>query len=93
MSENWSTHCGAEDFQIHKLAFKIIHSSMKLLPTWKTILKELDKAVTLIPQDVAHCWNSTFNLLRYVQNHQKAIDKMNQCCDLGLRKFELDNEE
>lgn len=79
--------------KLHKLAFKIINSSTKLLPAWKEILKELDEVVTLLPRDVAHRWNSTFDLLRYALSHRKAIDTMNQHRDLELRKFELKNEE
>lgn len=54
---------------------------------------ESKKAVTLMPRDVATRWNSTFNLLSYALDHRKAVDTVTQRRDLGLRKFELGEEE
>ena len=46
-----------------------------------------------MPRDVATRWNSTFDLLEYALKHRKAVDLLTQRCELGLRKFELcDNE-
>ena len=46
-----------------------------------------------MPRDVATRWNSTFDLLEYALKHRKAVDLLMQRRELGLRKFELcDNE-
>jgi len=54
---------------------------------------ELKQTVTIMPWDVATHWNSTFNLLEYALNHQKAVDTIIQWQDLGLRKYKLGNHE
>ena len=46
-----------------------------------------------MPRDVATRWNSTFNLLEYALKHRKAVDLLTQRCELGLRKFELSDNE
>ena len=46
-----------------------------------------------MPRDIATRWNSTFDLLEFALKHCKAVDLLTQQCELGLRKFELcDNE-
>jgi len=46
-----------------------------------------------MPRDVSTHWNSTFDMLDYALVHREAIDTVTQCHDLGLRKFELaDND-
>jgi hypothetical protein len=51
--------------QLRKLAFKIIHSTTKLLPAWRDYLKELKLADRLMPRDVSTRWNSTFDMLNF----------------------------
>ena len=46
-----------------------------------------------MPRDVATRWNSTFNLLEYALKHRRAVDLLTQRRDLGLRKFELSDNE
>jgi hypothetical protein len=46
-----------------------------------------------MPQDITTQWNSTFDLLEYALNHGKAIEMVIQCKQLGLRKYELGDEE
>ncbi|KAG2339804.1 hypothetical protein BDR05DRAFT_891090, partial [Suillus weaverae] len=55
--------------QLHKLAFKIIHSTTIILPVWQGILKDLLQAQSLMPWDVAIQWNSMFNMLDYALAH------------------------
>jgi hypothetical protein len=50
-------------------------------------------AATLMPRDVATRWNSTYDMLKYALEHRKALDVVTQRRDLGLRKFELTDEE
>ncbi|KIJ16144.1 hypothetical protein PAXINDRAFT_75969, partial [Paxillus involutus ATCC 200175] len=78
---------------IRKLAFKLIHSTTKLLPAWQKTLLEMTLKVTNMPRDVSTRWNSTFDMLEYALNHRKAVDSVTQDRALGLRKFELDDSE
>ncbi|KAG2120469.1 uncharacterized protein F5147DRAFT_563274, partial [Suillus discolor] len=78
---------------LHKLGFKIIHSTMKLLPAWHGILEALKMKVTTLPQDVSTHWNSTFDMVEYALRHQEAIDAVNQRRDLGLQQLELTDQE
>lgn len=78
---------------MRKVAFKLIHSTTILLPAWHEALRSLDMPVTLMPRDVATRWNSTFDMLKYALEHRKAVDVVTQRRDLGLRKFELTDEE
>lgn len=49
--------------------------------------------ITLISCDVSTHWNSTFDMLQYAFNHQKAVDTITQSRELGLRKFKLADHE
>ncbi|KAG2742800.1 hypothetical protein P692DRAFT_201679365, partial [Suillus brevipes Sb2] len=62
--------------KLHKLAFKVIHSTTKLLPAWHSILQDLCIPVTNIPHDVATRWNSTYDMLEYASRHRKAVDTL-----------------
>ncbi|KAI6098562.1 hypothetical protein F5141DRAFT_1010720, partial [Pisolithus sp. B1] len=57
-----------------KLAFKIIHSTMILLPTWHATCKETRKKVKQIPCDVLTHWNSTFNMINFILEYQEPVD-------------------
>jgi len=56
-------------------------------------MEELKQTVTNLPCDVATCWNSTYDMLDYVLSHQQAVDTMTQCREMGLRAFELTDDE
>ncbi|KAK0484256.1 hypothetical protein EDD18DRAFT_1083995, partial [Armillaria luteobubalina] len=60
---------------VHKLTFKIIHSSTILLK-WKIIVTELKLAEKILPQDVSTCWNSTFDMLNMALGYKMAIKEM-----------------
>ena len=45
--------------------------------------------VTVMPHDVATCWNSTFDMVKYALEHRQAINLITQGRNLGLWKFEL----
>jgi len=79
--------------QLQKVAFKLIHSTTILLPAWHEALCLSNMSATLMPQDVATRWNSTFDMLKYALEHHKALDIITQQWDLGLRKFELTDKE
>ncbi|KAG1887418.1 uncharacterized protein F5891DRAFT_967254, partial [Suillus fuscotomentosus] len=78
---------------LRRLAYKVIHSTTIVLPVWHKILEDLQVPITLMPCNVSTCWNSTFDMLDYAIEHQEAVDIVTQRRDLGLRKFELNDEE
>lgn len=78
---------------MRKVAVKLIHSTTILLPAWHEALRSSNMPVTLMPRDVATRWNSTFDMLKYALEHRKAVDVVTQRRDLGLRQFELTDEE
>lgn len=80
-------------FQIRKLSFAIINSSTILLPAWKRVLKELKLEERQLPRDVRTRWNSTYQMLSMAIKYRAAVDKMTGSRDLGLRKYELSEEE
>ena len=46
-----------------------------------------------MPRDVATRWNSTFDMLDYTLEHREAVDTVMQQRDLGLQKYELEDNE
>lgn len=46
-----------------------------------------------MPRDVATRWNSTYDLLAFALEYRTAIDDIAGARDLGLRKYELKEEE
>ena len=79
--------------QVRKLAFKTINSTTLLLPAWARCLEELDLEFKLIPRDVTTRWNSTYDMLRFVLDHRKAVDDYTGDRRNDLRQFELTAEE
>ncbi|KAG1812698.1 hypothetical protein EV424DRAFT_1326917 [Suillus variegatus] len=79
--------------KLRRLAYKVIHSTTIVLPVWHKILEDLQAPITLMPRDVSTRWNSTFDMLDYAIEHREAVDIVTQRRDLGLRKFELNDEE
>ncbi|KIM61423.1 hypothetical protein SCLCIDRAFT_122082, partial [Scleroderma citrinum Foug A] len=78
---------------LRKLAYKIVNSSTIILPAWKEMLINLCKTISLMPQYVATQWNSTLDLLEYALKHQEVVDLITQRRELGLRTFELTDNE
>ncbi|KAG0702689.1 hypothetical protein DFH29DRAFT_804597, partial [Suillus ampliporus] len=78
---------------LRKLTFKILHSTMILLPEWKSILEDLGLSMRIMPHNVSTHWNSTYDILNFSLNHQKAIDAMMDKRRLGLGKYELTPHE
>ncbi|KAI6125605.1 hypothetical protein EDD16DRAFT_1474107, partial [Pisolithus croceorrhizus] len=76
-----------------KLAFKIIHFTTILLPTWHATCKETRKKVKQIPHDVLTCWNSTFNMIDFILEYQEPVDAITDKQCLGLATYALDEHE
>ncbi|PBK70789.1 hypothetical protein ARMSODRAFT_849654, partial [Armillaria solidipes] len=75
--EKWQAEtCSVQMALIHKLSFKIIHSSTILLPEWKKIVTELKLAQKMLPHDVSTCWNSMFDMLDAVLAYKSAIKEL-----------------
>jgi hypothetical protein len=79
--------------QLCKLVYSILHSTTIILPRWYDILEKLKIGCQIMPRDVATWWNSTFNMLAFAREYQKAIDAI--CGDkaMGLRRYELSEAE
>ncbi|KAI0696127.1 hypothetical protein C8T65DRAFT_583657, partial [Cerioporus squamosus] len=79
--------------KIRTVAFKIIHSSTKLLPRWKTLCAELKMDEKLLPRDVRTRWNSTFDMVDVALKYRKVVDEF--CANKlnGLREYELTAHE
>ncbi|TFY82867.1 hypothetical protein EWM64_g1152 [Hericium alpestre] len=59
--------------KLRKLAYKMIHSTTKILPAWRAIVVEKNLADRLMPRDVSTRWNSTYNMLVFVVDYQHVI--------------------
>ena len=79
--------------QLRKLSFKLIHSTTILGPAWKQTLADLKLRYRLMLRDVATHWNSTFDMLDFAVEYQKAIDQMTSDKKNDLRQFELDDND
>lgn len=79
--------------QIRALSFKIIHSTTRLLPVWKTTCERVGLPERLLPRDVRTRWNSTYEMLDAALKYKKAIDKMCGEKQNKLRELELTSEE
>jgi hypothetical protein len=87
------TYANGSGPQLRKLAFKILHSTTKLLPAWRSHLKDLKMRNRIMPRDVATRWNSTFDMLEFALEYRKALDAISGDRDMDLRQFELDEFE
>ena len=79
--------------QLHKLAFKIFHSTTIVLPAWREICCDLELEPCLIPHDVSTRWNSCYDMVDVGIDYWEAVDGITQHRDLGLRTFKLSNHE
>lgn len=71
----------------------MIHLTTLVLPAWRDILNNLRMKITCMLRDIATQWNSLFDLLEYALKHRKAIDLVTQRRELGMRDFELSDNE
>ena len=79
--------------QLQKLSYAIIHSTTLLLPTWFSTLKDMKLDERTMPRDVSTRWNSTYDMLKFAIDYRKAIDRLTMDKNLGLRQYELSDEE
>jgi hypothetical protein len=64
-----------------------------LLPAWKDLLGGLKMSIRNIPRDVATRWNSTFDMLDFALEYQKAIKSMVSDPDHGLSQYAMSAQE
>jgi hypothetical protein len=79
--------------QLRKMAFTIKNSTTIILPEWYRILEELALKERIMPRDVSTRWNSTFDMLDFAIEYQRAIDAISGDRDMKLRKFEMGKDE
>lgn len=63
------------------------------LPAWNKTLEELKLERRVLPRDVRTRWNSTFRLLKVALEYKEAVDRITGDKKLGLRKFEIGEDE
>ena len=79
--------------QLRKLAYKLIHSTTKLLPLWNEYIEKVKLSTQIMPRDVLTRWNSTYDMLKFALKYRQAIDGITADRDAELRAFELKEEE
>ena len=80
-------------WQLHKIAYSILHSTTILLPLWFQTLEQLELAAHKMPCNVSTRWNSTFNMLEFAIEYWVAIDDISSSKNVGLRQYELSEEK
>lgn len=70
-----------------------MNSTTIILPAWYRLLDELVLPRRAIPRDVRTRWNSTYTMLSFFAEYREAVDKLTEDRKLGLRKFEISEEE
>jgi len=81
------------NLQLHKLSYAIINSTTLLLLKWFSTLEDLKLNECMMPQDVSMHWNSTYDMLKFAIDYQKAIDRFTGDKNLGLWQYELSDNE
>ncbi|KAI0711735.1 hypothetical protein C8Q76DRAFT_623277, partial [Earliella scabrosa] len=78
---------------IRSFVSKVVFSTTKLGPAWKTTCAELGLDEKFIPWDVRTQWNSTYDMLLVTYTYRKAVDKLCGAQANGLRDFEMSADE
>ena len=65
---NCDTHA-----QLRKFAYAVKNSPTILLPQWFLTLQDLALSERIMPRDVTTRWNSTFDMLDFAIEYQKAL--------------------
>ena len=47
----------------------------------------------MMPHDVATCWNSIYDMLKFADEYHAVLNVMTANRDMNLRKFELSKKE
>lgn len=79
--------------QLRRFSFAVINSTTILLPKWLEYNDSIHGHATTMPRDIRTRWNSTYDMLDYAIDHRKAVDAMTGDRSLGLRAYELEEEE
>jgi hypothetical protein len=57
------------------------------------VLVAMDVPLRKMPRDVSTRWNSTFDMVDFAVEHRAAIDEMTGNKNMGLRKYEMNENE
>ena len=79
--------------QIWNLAFKVIHSTMSVLPAWDAACAEQGLQPKHIPWDVLTQWNSAFDMVDFAVEYDQVVDNIMDKRKLALGKYAIDEEE
>ena len=79
--------------QIWNLAFKVIHSTMSVLPAWDAACAEQGLQPKHIPRDVLTQWNSAFDMVDFAVEYDQVVDNIMDKRKLALGKYAIDEEE
>jgi hypothetical protein len=80
-------------WKLRKIAFKVVNSSTIVLPAWRKLLHELKVMDRIMPCDVTTCWNSMYDMLKFVLEYHKAIDILTADRQNDLCNYELSEQE
>jgi hypothetical protein len=53
----------------------------------------MDVPLRKMPRDVTTRWNSTFDMVDFAIEHRAAVDEMTGNKTMGLRKYEMNEQE
>jgi hypothetical protein len=79
--------------QIRGFAFATIRSSTILLPRWRQTCVNHNRPVRIVPRDVKTRWNSVLDMAVVAVEYRELVDEMTGDKALGLRRFELGDDE
>ena len=71
----------------------IKNSSTISLPQWYEVLESIGLKPQMMSHDIATCWNSTYDMLKFATEYHAAHSTMTANCDMKLRQFELSKKE
>lgn len=79
--------------QVHCVSFKIINSSTLLLPAWRKLTAGTPFKNQTLLQDIATCWNSTYNMLSVFLEMKDLVNQFLDSSSNRLTQYMLEDDE